>query len=213
MSDTLTQISHAVFEGRVKDMAGLTKEALAAGLTPQEILDRGLIQGMQMIGKEFKEGKKFLPEVLFAGRAMQASLNILRPLLAQAGAKMVGKVIIGTVKGDLHDIGKNLVAMMLEGAGFELIDLGKDVAPEQFVEAVRREKPDIVALSALLTTTMRSMGQTVERLKETGLRDHVRIMIGGAPVTSDFACQIGADAYGSSAPHAVEIAKKFVQAS
>jgi 5-methyltetrahydrofolate--homocysteine methyltransferase len=213
MSDTLTQISHAVFEGRVKDMAGLTKEALAAGLTPQEILDRGLIQGMQMIGKEFKEGKKFLPEVLFAGRAMQASLSILRPLLAQTGAKMMGKVIIGTVKGDLHDIGKNLVAMMLEGAGFELIDLGKDVAPEQFVEAVRREKPDIVALSALLTTTMRSMGQTVERLKEAGLRDHVRIMIGGAPVTSDFACQIGADAYGSSAPHAVEIAKKFVQAS
>jgi len=212
MSDTLTQISHAVFEGRVKDMAGLTKEALAAGLTPQEILDRGLIQGMQMIGKEFKEGKKFLPEVLFAGRAMQASLNILRPLLAQTGAKMMGKVIIGTVKGDLHDIGKNLVAMMLEGAGFELIDLGKDVAPEQFVEAVRREKPDIVALSALLTTTMRSMGQTVERLKEAGLRDHVRIMIGGAPVTSDFACQIGADAYGSSAPHAVEIATQFVQA-
>ena len=213
MNDTFTQISNAVYEGRAKDMPGLTNGALAAGLTPQEILDRGLIQGMQLIGKDFKEGKKFIPEVLFAARAMQASLNILRPLLVQTGAKTRGKVVIGTVKGDLHDIGKTLVGMMLEGAGFEVIDLGKDVAPEQFVEAVKHEKPNIVALSALLTTTMRSMGRTIELLKEAGLREQVRVMIGGAPVTSDFACQINADAYGSSAPDAVEIAKKFVRVS
>jgi len=213
MSEVLTQISSAVIEGRTKDIAGLTNRALAAGTTPQEILDQGLIQGMQSIGKEFKEGKKFIPEVLLAARAMQASMDIIRPLLLQAGAKMTGKVVLGTVKGDLHDIGKNLVGMMLEGAGFELIDLGKDVTPEKFVEAVKREQPDVLGLSALLTTTMRSMSHTIELLKKAGLRDRVRIMVGGAPVTSDFARQIGADAYGSSAPEAVELAKKFVQAS
>jgi 5-methyltetrahydrofolate--homocysteine methyltransferase len=213
MSEILTQISNAVIEGRAKDLAGLTNGALGAGLSPQEILDKGLIQGMQVIGKEFREGKKFMPEVLLAARGMQTSMDILRPLLAQAGAKMTGKVLIGTVKGDLHDIGKNLVGMMLEGAGFELIDLGKDVTPEKFVEAVKREQPQVVALSALLTTTMRSMGHTIEMLRAAGLRDRVRIMVGGAPVTLDFARQIGADAYGSNAPDAVDIAKKFVQAS
>jgi 5-methyltetrahydrofolate--homocysteine methyltransferase len=211
MSDTLTRISTAVVEGRVKDTPALTNEALALGLSPKEILDKGLIEGMQVVGKEFREGKKFVPEVLFAARAMQTSLDILRPLLVETGAKMLGKVVIGTVKGDLHDIGKNLVGMMLEGAGFEIIDLGKDVTPEKFVEAVQREKPDIVGLSALLTTTMRSMGRTIELLKAAGLRDGVRVIIGGAPVTSDFAQEIGADAYGSSAPDAVDLAKKFAQ--
>ncbi len=213
MNDTLTQISSAVYEGRVKDMADLTKGAIAAGLKPQDILDQGLIQGMQRVGKDFKEGKKFIPEVLFAARTMQVSLNILRPLLIETGVKTAGKVVIGTVKGDLHDIGKALVGMMLEGAGFEVIDLGKDVEPERFVEAVKREKPQIVALSALLTTTMRSMGRTIDLLKEAGLREQVRVMIGGAPVTSDFASQINADAYGASAPDAVELAKKLVRVS
>jgi len=213
MNDTLKQLSNAVYEGQAKDIAGLTNGALAAGLSPQDILHSGLIQGMQVIGKEFKEGKKFIPEVLCAARAMQVSLGILRPLLVQTGVKMVGKVVIGTVKGDLHDIGKSLVGMMLEGAGFEVIDLGKDVGPERFVEAIKSEKPQIVALSALLTTTMRAMGRTIELLKEVGLREQVRVMVGGAPVTSDFASHINADAYGASAPDAVEIAKKFVGAT
>jgi 5-methyltetrahydrofolate--homocysteine methyltransferase len=143
---------------------------------------------------------------------MQGALDILKPLLAQAGAKMTGKAIIGTVKGDLHDIGKNLVVMMLAGSGFEVLDLGKDVPPEKFVEAVKREKPDVVGMSALLTTTMRAMGHTITALKEAGLRDSIKIMVGGAPVTTDFAQQIGADAYAPNAPAAVEVAKKFVGA-
>jgi 5-methyltetrahydrofolate--homocysteine methyltransferase len=210
MSDALVQISNAVIEGRVKDIPGLTNTALSSGLTAKDILDKGLMPGMDVIGAEFKKGKKFVPEVLLSSRTMQASLDILKPLLAQAGEKMAGKVIIGTVKGDLHDIGKSLVGMMLEGAGFEVVNLGKDVPPEKFVDAVKKEKPDIVAMSALLTTTMRSMGHTVTALKEAGLRESVKIMIGGAPVTADFAKQIGADAYAANAPAAAELAKKLI---
>jgi len=213
MSEVLVQISNTVIEGRMKDIAALTNSALASGLTPKDVLDKGLMPGMDVVGAEFKKGKKFVPEVLLSARTMQTSLDILKPILAEAGDKMTGKAIIGTVKGDLHDIGKNLVGMMLEGSGFEVVDLGKDVSPEKFVEAVKKEKPDIVAMSALLTTTMRSMGHTVTALKEAGLRDGVKIMIGGAPVTSDFARQIGADAYASNAPAAAEIAKKFVSAN
>jgi 5-methyltetrahydrofolate--homocysteine methyltransferase len=209
MSDPLVQISTAIIEGRMKDMAGLTNEALATGLTAQEVLDKGLMPGMDVVGAEFKKGKRFVPDVLLSARTMQASLDILKPMLAQGGIKMAGKVIIGTVKGDLHDIGKNLVGMMLEGSGFEVVDLGKDVSPEKFVEAVKREQPQVVAMSALLTTTMRSMGHTITALKEAGLRDSVRVMVGGAPVTSDFAKQIGADGYASNAPAAAEMAKKF----
>lgn len=213
MSEVLVQISNTVIEGRLKDIAALTNSALASGLTAKDVLDKGLMPGMDVVGAEFKKGKKFVPEVLLSARTMQTSLDILKPMLAEAGDKMTGKAIIGTVKGDLHDIGKNLVGMMLEGSGFEVVDLGKDVSPEKFVEAVKNEKPDIVAMSALLTTTMRSMGHTVTALKEAGLRDGVKIMIGGAPVTSDFAKQIGADAYASNAPAAAEIAKKFVSAN
>ena len=213
MSYTLVQISNAVIEGRVKDIVGLTNGALAEGLTAKDILDKGLMPGMDVVGAEFKKGKKFVPEVLLSARTMQTALDLLKPLLALAGAKMAGKVIIGTVKGDLHDIGKNLVGMMLAGAGFEVVDLGKDVSPEKFVEAVKREKPDIIGMSALLTTTMRSMGHTITMLKEAGLRDSVKIMVGGAPVTTDFANQIGADAYASNAPAAAEIARKFVSAN
>jgi 5-methyltetrahydrofolate--homocysteine methyltransferase len=213
MSDALVQISNAVIEGRVKDIPGLTNTALSSGLTAKDILDKGLMPGMDVIGAEFKKGKKFVPEVLLSARTMQASLDILKPLLAQAGEKMAGKVIIGTVKGDLHDIGKSLVGMMLEGAGFEVVNLGKDVPPEKFVDAVKKEKPDIVAMSALLTTTMRSMGHTVTALKEAGLRETVKIMIGGAPVTADFAKQIGADAYAANAPAAAELAKKLINSN
>ncbi len=210
MSDVLVQISNAVFEGRMKDIAGLTNQALAEGLAAKQVLDNGLMPGMDHVGVEFKKGKKFVPEVLLAARTMQASLDILKPLLIEAGAKMTGKAVIGTVKGDLHDIGKNLVGMMLEGSGFEVIDLGKDVAPEKFVEAVKAQKPDVIGMSALLTTTMRAMGHTITALKEAGLRENVKIMVGGAPLTPDFAQQIGADAYASNAPAAADLAKKFV---
>ncbi|MDP3185101.1 MAG: corrinoid protein [Anaerolineales bacterium] len=213
MSDVLVQISNAVIEGRVKDIPSLTNTALSSGVTAKDILDKGLMPGMDVIGAEFKKGKKFVPEVLLSARTMQASLGILKPLLAQAGEKMAGKVIIGTVKGDLHDIGKSLVGMMLEGAGFEVVDLGKDVPPEKFVDAVKKERPNIVAMSALLTTTMRSMGHTMTALKEAGLRETVKIMIGGAPVTVDFAKQIGADGYAANAPAAMELAKKFINSN
>ncbi len=210
MSDVLVQISNAVIEGRLKDIKGLTNTALGEGLPAKDVLDKGLMPGMDEVGAQFRKGKKFVPEVLLAARTMQGSLDILKPLLVQAGAKMTGKAVIGTVKGDLHDIGKNLVGMMLEGAGFEVVDLGKDVAPEKFVEAVKTQKPDVVGMSALLTTTMRAMGHTVTMLREAGLRDSVKIMVGGAPVTPDFAQQIGADAYASNAPAAADLAKKFV---
>jgi 5-methyltetrahydrofolate--homocysteine methyltransferase len=213
MSDVLVQISNAVIEGNGKEITGLTNTALSSGLTAKDILDKGLMPGMEVIGAEFKKGKKFVPEVLLSARTMQASLEILKPLMAKAGAKMAGRVIIGTVKGDLHDIGKSLVGMLLEGAGFEVVDLGKDVSPEKFVEAVKKEKPNIVALSALLTTTMRSMDQTVVALKEAGLRETVKIMVGGAPVTAEFAKQIGADAYAANAPAAADVAKKLMTAN
>jgi methylmalonyl-CoA mutase cobalamin-binding domain/chain len=152
----------------------------------------------------------FVPEVLLSARTMQTAMNILKPKLIAAGAKMAGKVVLGTVQGDLHDIGKNLVAMLLEGAGFEVVDLGNDVTPAKFVTAVKEHKPDIVGMSALLTTTMRAMDTTIRALVEAGVRDQVKIMIGGAPVTSDFGKQIGADAYCSNAPIGAEVAKKFV---
>lgn len=210
MSDILLQISNAVIQGKVKDIGDLTRRALEEGLSAKEILDHGLMPGMDEVGVQFKKGKKFVPEVLLAARTMQTSLDILKPLLVQSGVQMIGKAVIGTVKGDLHDIGKNLVGMMLEGSGFEVIDLGKDVAPEKFVEAVKTQKPQIVGMSALLTTTMRAMGHTITALREAGLRDYVKIMVGGAPVTADFAKQIGADGYASNAPAAAELAKKLL---
>jgi 5-methyltetrahydrofolate--homocysteine methyltransferase len=189
---------------------GLTQQALSNGLDAQEILNHGLMPGMDHVGAEFKAGNMFVPEVLRSARTMQASMDILKPLLVQSGAKMIGKVLLGTVKGDLHDIGKSLVSMMCEGAGFEVKDLGKDVAPEGFVEAVKEFEPDIVGMSALLTTTMRAMEHTLKALEEAGVRDKVKVMIGGAPVTQSFADQIGADGYASNAAAAVELAKKFV---
>jgi 5-methyltetrahydrofolate--homocysteine methyltransferase len=213
MSEILSEISTAVIEGNLDDMVDLTEDALDEGLDAQEILNNGLMPGMDHVGVEFRAGNMFVPEVLRSARAMQSSMNILKPLLAESGVKMVGKVLLGTVKGDLHDIGKNLVGMMCEGAGFEVEDLGKDVAPEGFVEAVKQFEPDVVGMSALLTTTMRAMEHTIKALEEAGVRDKVKVMIGGAPVTQAFADQIGADGYASNAASAAEMAKKFVSAA
>jgi 5-methyltetrahydrofolate--homocysteine methyltransferase len=210
MSEILEQISTAVIEGDLGEIADLTDDALDDGLSADQILNEGLMPGMDYVGVEFKAGNMFVPEVLRSAKTMQNSMDILKPLLAESGIKMVGKVLLGTVKGDLHDIGKNLVGMMCEGAGFEVKDLGKDVAPEDFVEAVKEFEPDVVGMSALLTTTMRTMESTIKVLEEAGLRDKVKIMIGGAPVTQAFADQIGADGYASNAASASELAKKFV---
>jgi len=211
MNEVLKKLAQAVIEGDTENIADLTKQALEQGLSPKEILDNGLMPGMDYVGQEFRKGNMFVPEVLLSARAMQASMDVLRPLLAETGAKLVGKVVIGTVQGDLHDIGKNLVSMMLEGAGFQVIDLGKDVAPEAFVEAIKKERPNIVGMSALLTTTMRAMDRTIQVLKEAGVRESVKIMVGGAPVTPDFAEQIGADGYAPNAPAAVDLARKLIE--
>jgi 5-methyltetrahydrofolate--homocysteine methyltransferase len=210
MSEILQQISTAVIEGNLDDIVDLTEDALDDGVSAQEILDNGLMAGMDYVGVEFKAGNMFVPEVLRSARTMQNAMDILKPLLAESGVQMAGKILIGTVKGDLHDIGKNLVGMMCEGAGFEVKDLGKDIAPEAFVEAVKEFEPDVVGMSALLTTTMRAMEHTVKALEEAGLRDTVRIMIGGAPVTQAFAEQIGADGYASNAASAADLAKEFL---
>ena len=210
MSEVLASISTAVIKGESDDCARLTREALDSGLGPQEILDNGLMPGMDHVGVEFKAGNMFVPEVLRSARAMHASMDLLKPLLAETGTSLVGKVMIGTVKGDLHDIGKNLVGMMCEGAGFDVKDLGKDVAPETFVEEAKKFNPDVVGMSALLTTTMRAMEQTIKALEEAGLRDKMKIMIGGAPVTQSFAEQIGADGYAPNAAAATDMAKNFV---
>lgn len=212
MSDVLAQISDAVIEGNVEDMVDLTEEALDEGLSAQAILDGGVMAGMDYVGVEFKAGNMFVPEVLRSAKAMQTSMDILKPLLVESGAKRAGRVLLGTVKGDLHDIGKNLVGMMCEGAGFEIKDLGRDIGPEQFVAAIKEYQPDILGMSALLTTTMRAMGHTIKALEEAGLRDKVKVMVGGAPVTQAFADQINADGYASNAASAAELAKKLVAA-
>ncbi|MDH7490675.1 MAG: corrinoid protein [Anaerolineae bacterium] len=209
MADILQKIASKLYEGEDEEVAELVQKALDSGLTPKEVLQDGLIAGMDQVGKDFKAGDLFVPEVLIAARAMHAGMNVLRPLLAASDSPTVGKYVIGTVKGDLHDIGKNLVKMMLEGAGFETVDLGTDVAPEVFVQAVREHKPRIVGMSALLTTTMVNMKSTIDALQEAGLRDSVKIMVGGAPVTAAFAQQIGADAYAPDAATAVDVARKL----
>lgn len=209
MSDILSALSTAVIEGNKDEIDRYTEQALGAGHSAQVVLDEGLMPGMDHVGVEFRAGNMFVPEVLRSARAMQTSMNRLRPLLVESGAKMAGKVLLGTVKGDMHDIGKNLVAMMCEGAGFEVRDLGKNVAPEAFVQNVKEFEPDIVGMSALLTTTMRTMEHTIKALEEAGVRDRIKVMIGGAPVTESFAEQIGADGYASNAASAADLAKRF----
>jgi 5-methyltetrahydrofolate--homocysteine methyltransferase len=213
MSDILEQLATAVIKGNVDAIEDLTEDALDEGLGAKKILDNGLMVGMDHVGVEFKAGNMFVPEVLRSAKTMKTSMVILQPLLSEAEAQAVGKVLLGTVKGDLHDIGKNLVGMMCEGAGFEVKDLGTDVEPDQFLAAIKEFEPHIVGMSALLTTTMRSMGDTVKAIEEAGLRDQVKVMIGGAPVTQRFADDIGADGYAANAASAADLAKEFVGAA
>ncbi len=208
----LESIKEAVISGNKAGAAAGVQQALNEGLEPAKILNEGLIPAMAEVGLRFENGEYFVPEMLIAARAMQAGLDLLKPLLAQSGAQPVGTVAIGTVKGDLHDIGKNLVAIMLEGAGFAIKDLGVNAAPEKFVQAVQ-EGADIVAMSALLTTTMPSMKTTLEALKTAGLRDKVKVMIGGAPVTQAYADEIGADGYSPDASSATRLAKSLLGAA
>jgi 5-methyltetrahydrofolate--homocysteine methyltransferase len=210
MSDILIEIKIAIVEGQNAAVKEKVEQALQQGLNPVDVLNAGMVDAMAEVGRRFERGESFVPEMLLAARAMQSGLALLRPQLVKADFKSTGKVAIGTVKGDLHDIGKNLVGMMLEGAGFELLDLGTDVAPEKVVSAVKEHKPDIVALSALLTTTMPNMKATIEALKAAGLRQVVKVMIGGAPVTEAYAQQIGADGYSPNAARAVTLAKSLV---
>ena len=209
MTDTLHEIASNLYDGQDKEVARLIQESLDKGITPEEILSGGLIAGMDEVGRDFKAGDLFVPEVLVAARAMHAGMDVLRPLLAESGVPSAGKYVIGTVQGDLHDIGKNLVKMMLEGAGFETIDLGIDVRLDAFVDAVREHQPNLLGMSALLTTTMVQMKTIIEALEEAGLRDSVKVMVGGAPVTAAFAEQIGADAYAPDAASAVDIARSL----
>jgi 5-methyltetrahydrofolate--homocysteine methyltransferase len=210
MSDVLSQISSAIMEGKKDDIGQLTQQGLDEGLNAKQILDDGLMKGMEVVGVRFKAGDMFVPEVMRCARTMLNAMEILDPLLAATGAKMVGRVLIGTVKGDLHDIGKNLVGMMCRGAGFQVKDIGINVEPETFVEAVKEFQPDIVGMSALLTTTMRAMGDTIKALEEAGVRDNVKVMVGGAPVTQSFADKIGANGYAPNAAAAADLARKFV---
>jgi 5-methyltetrahydrofolate--homocysteine methyltransferase len=207
----LQELADALVAGNANKVKELTEKALADGMSAGQIIKEGLIPGMAVVGERFKKNEIYVPEVLIAARAMQAGLGIVKPLLTEAeAAERLGTVCIGTVKGDLHDIGKNLVAMMLEGAGFEVIDLGVDVAPEKFVEAVKEHNANYVALSALLTTTMVNMKETIQALTDAGLRDSVKVLVGGAPVTQAFADDIGADGYAPDSGTAVDVAKKLI---
>jgi len=206
----LNSMSEALQRGDAEKVEELVRKALEENLTPKKILEDGLIKGMDIIGAKFKKNEVYVPEVLIAARAMHAGMDILRPKLTETGVKDIGKVVMGTVKGDLHDIGKNLVEMMLEGAGFNVIDLGVDVSADKYVEAVKDHQPDILAMSALLTTTMIYMGEVIKALNDVGLRNKLKIMVGGAPITQDYADQIGADGYSPDAASAVDKAKVFI---
>ncbi len=209
----IEDLRQAVLAGDFDAVAELTRSALKSGLAPSKLLDEALIPAMDVVGSEFESGVRFLPEMLVSAEVMKASMTILRPLLAESGIAARGRVLIGTVEGDLHDIGKDLVAAMLEGAGFEVTDLGIDVTADQFVAAVRENQPDIVAMSALLTTTMVFMADVIDRLAEAGLRSSVKIIVGGAPVTKAFANKIGSDGYANSAATAVSAVKQLLAAS
>ncbi len=202
--DVLQQISESLQRGEHEKVAGLTQQAIDAGTSAAEILNQGLLAGMDVVGRRFGAHEIFLPEVLLSARAMNAGVDLLKPLLIAEEVPSLGKVVIGTVKGDLHDIGKNLVGIMLEGAGFEVIDLGSDVTPERFVETAESEGATVVGLSALLTTTMTGMKDVVELVRSRGLQGKLKVIVGGAPLSRSFADDIGADAYGFDAANAVE---------
>ena len=206
----LKKLYEAVLNGDSKASVAITKEAIAEKIDPLELVTGHMIPAMDEVGRRFECSEYFVPELLLSARAMKSALELIRPLLAASGAQPVGRVVIGTVKGDLHDIGKNLVSSMLEGSGFEVKDLGTDVSPEKFVEAVRESNAQVVCLSSLLTVTMPSMKTTITALENAGLRRQVKVLVGGAPVTSQYAQKIGADAYGENANSAVTLARKMV---
>jgi len=212
MEATMNELYDSIINGDAQEAKEKVQAALDAGIDPSSVLNDSMVKAMAEVGRLFEEGEYYVPEMLISARAMQSGLAVLKPLLVQADVKAVGKVVAGTVKGDLHDIGKNLLCMMLEGAGFEIQDLGTDVSPQKFVDAVRAGDVDIIALSALLTTTMPSMKATIQALQESGLRERVKVIIGGAPVTPEYASQIGADGYASDASRAVALAKSLLGA-
>jgi 5-methyltetrahydrofolate--homocysteine methyltransferase len=211
MEPILQEIYQGILEGKHREVETNIQAALQGGLGPKTILDESMIAAMTEVGRLFESGDFYIPEMLVAARAMQTGLVLLKPYLKEANIQMAGKVAIGTVKGDLHDIGKNLVMMMLEGAGFEILDLGTDVAPEKFVEVIQAGGVDILALSALLSTTMSSMKATMDALKGAGVREQIKVMIGGAPITEDFSRQIGAEGYAPDASRAVTLAKSLLK--
>ncbi|HHX42192.1 MAG TPA: cobalamin-binding protein [Armatimonadetes bacterium] len=211
MPSLLENLAQYVIDGNAQKAKETTDEALAQKVPVADIINKGLVAGMQVVGQKFKCNEFYIPEVLMAARAMKQSMEKLRPLIAESGIQPIARVAIGTVQGDLHDIGKNLVGMMLEGAGFEVIDLGTDVSPAKFVEAVREHKAEAIGLSALLTTTMPAMKETIAALQEAGLRDRVSVMVGGAPLTQAYADEIGADGYAPDAASAVDTAKQLLR--
>jgi 5-methyltetrahydrofolate--homocysteine methyltransferase len=206
----LQKLYNAVLNGDQKTSVAVTQEALAEGVDPMELITQYMVPAMDEVGRLFECEEYFVPELLLSGRAMKGSLKLLRPLLAARGDEPAGRAVIGTVKGDLHDIGKNLVASMLEGGGFDVLDLGADVPPEKFIEAVKARNANIVCLSALLTVTMPAMRTTIDALKQAGVREQVKIMVGGAPVTRQFADEVGADGYSDNASTAVTIARTLI---
>lgn len=206
----LGEIRQALESGNAQAVRKLTEAALGQGISAETVLNEGLIGAMSRVGEKFKKNEVYVPEVLVAARAMYAGLDIIRPILVETGTKAVGKLVIGTVRGDLHDIGKNLVRMMFEGAGFQVVDLGIDVPEDKFIDAIRTERPDLLGMSALLTTTMPAMKTTIEALENAGLRDKVKVIVGGAPVTQHFADAIGADGYAPDASSAVDLAKELI---
>ena len=210
MSELYEKIAKELIVGNEAEVKKLTQEAIDGGATARDVLDNGLLAGMDVVGKRFKAGDMFISEVLLCARTMHGAMDILKPLLSEADAAGAGTYLIGTVEGDLHDIGKNLVSMMLQGAGFKVVDLGTNITAQQFVDAVKEHNPKVIGLSALLTTTMPKMEETIQALNEAGIRDGVKIMAGGAPVTQDFIEKIGADAYGANAASAVDKAKELV---
>jgi 5-methyltetrahydrofolate--homocysteine methyltransferase len=206
-------LRQAIVDGDVESADRLTAQLIATGTPARQILETALLPGMQIVGERMKAEECFIPEVLLSARTMQSSLDAIKPHLAADDTGTIGKVLVGTVEGDLHDIGKNLVVMLLEGAGFEVIDLGRDLSPAQLVAAVEEHKPDILGMSGLLTTTIPKMPETIDALSQAGLRDSVRVIVGGAPVTAEYASEIGADAYGANAVLAAQACKELVARS
>jgi len=210
MSVDLQALADNIIKGKKTPAVELTQQAIAEGVAPQNIVNDGLIAGMAVVGEKFKKNEFYVPEVLIAARAMKECMALLKPLMIETGVKPVGTVVIGTVKGDLHDIGKNLVSMMLQGNGFEVVDMGVDVTPEKFIDAAKQNKAELIALSALLTTTMPGMKQMIDALEASGIRGDVKVMIGGAPVTQKYSNEIGADGYAPDAASAVDLAKSLL---